>query len=224
MITRATTQVPTQVPTWVHFHVTIFPMPRVYNSKYSDFSVSEPISRRSKHPPYEDKMYVDISCPHCHGTFDLAADAISSKAKACLEHLRQCKEYSGDVSDAPAKKRKVTNDDLLQKLEEVQEEQRAIFRLVHESSGRGPPPPTTKEELARNIESDRQAKEQLESRFGAHRCSVCIDDLSQTLLLPCWHLCMCNHCASITQAREGDGFRCPICREQVEEIKTMPGL
>lgn len=93
-------------------------MPRTYSSKYANFIVSDPVIRRAKHPPHEEKSYVEVLCPHCHQTFDLAADAISSKAKACLDHLRQCTEYDGDVAEAPSKKRKVTNDDLLRKLEE----------------------------------------------------------------------------------------------------------
>lgn len=170
-------------------------------------------------------FYTCIECPHCKERFEMPSDAVKkNKSSRCLEHLRVCKEFTGKVSEAPAKKRKVTNDDLLRKLEEMQEEQRATFRLVHESSGRGPPPPTTKEELAHNVETDRQEREQLERRFGAHKCSVCMDNLSQTLLLPCWHLCMCNACATTTQAREGEAFRCPICREPVSEKKVMPGL
>lgn len=206
-------------------------MPRIYTSKYADFTVSEPILRRSKFPPYDEKSYIQITCPHCQDQFDVAADAIASKAARCIEHLRQCSSYTGQVSEAPAKKRKTTNDDLLSKLNEVteklnemHEEQRATFQLVHESSGRGPPPPTSKEELASNIQRDREEREQLTARFNAHLCSVCMDNLSQRLLFPCHHMCMCNSCAQQTQEREGNDFRCPICRIGVEGTLAIPGL
>lgn len=217
-------------------------MPRVYTSKYAAFTVSEPVARRSKYPPYQEKEYVNVQCPHCNETFELSAGALANKASHCLEHLRQCTAYEGEVEQAPAKKRKVTNDDLLKKLNEMQEEQRATYRLVHESSGRGPPPPTTKEELANNVREDRAQHErehaeyqqeiakrdedhqELVSKFNSHLCSVCMDNLSQRLLFPCHHMCMCNGCARRTEEHEGQDFRCPICRIAVEGTLAVPGL
>jgi hypothetical protein len=100
-------------------------MPRVYFSKYDDFTVGEPVVRRAKHPPYEQKQYVDILCPHCHNIFELAADALSSKAKACLDHIRVCNKYDGDIAPMPDKKRKSTR-------EIVQDEQLVtIYKIVY---------------------------------------------------------------------------------------------
>ena len=42
----------------------------------------------------------------------MPSDAVKkNKSSRCLEHLRVCKEFRGQVPEAPAKKRKVTNDD-----------------------------------------------------------------------------------------------------------------
>ncbi|CAD5211326.1 unnamed protein product [Bursaphelenchus okinawaensis] len=55
-------------------------------------------------------------------------------------------------------------------------------------------------------------------RDRAFECVVCRDNLSDTLLLPCRHLCICNQCDSdfLCNVKE-----CPICRTPVKALLTL---
>ena len=48
-------------------------------------------------------------------------------------------------------------------------------------------------------------------------CSVCLVDVSSTLLRPCGHVVMCSSCAA-RLARSGLEVRCPVCRQVVEDV------
>ena len=53
-------------------------------------------------------------------------------------------------------------------------------------------------------------------------CVICMNDMRDTTVLPCRHMCMCSGCAK--QLRHQSN-RCPICRTMVEgllEIKVEP--
>lgn len=47
------------------------------------------------------------------------------------------------------------------------------------------------------------------------RCSICLDNWSDTILVPCRHLCLCFDCVSKLQ---NDYGRCPMCRTPVSRI------
>jgi len=84
-------------------------MPRVYERKYEDFTESVPQMRRGKSPPYTMTSYVDVKCPWCNLTIEITEEHLrSSKASRCLKHIRECPAYTGEVAEAPAKKRKAT--------------------------------------------------------------------------------------------------------------------
>ncbi|CAD5215687.1 unnamed protein product [Bursaphelenchus xylophilus] len=55
-------------------------------------------------------------------------------------------------------------------------------------------------------------------RDRAFECVVCRDNPSDTLLLPCRHLCICNQCDSdfLSNVKE-----CPICRTPVKALLTL---
>jgi hypothetical protein len=45
-------------------------------------------------------------------------------------------------------------------------------------------------------------------------CSICLEVLANTVLLPCLHLCVCNQCCGVGE--------CPICREPItERVNTI---
>ena len=51
-------------------------------------------------------------------------------------------------------------------------------------------------------------------------CVVCLVLPKNTFFLPCAHVCCCEDCAAILEARGIDGepegtYHCPICREKV---------
>ncbi|EKX74319.1 conserved hypothetical protein [Theileria equi strain WA] len=47
------------------------------------------------------------------------------------------------------------------------------------------------------------------------RCAICLDTWSDTILIPCRHLCLCFSCANKLQ---GDYGKCPMCRTPVSRI------
>ena len=90
--------------------------------KYMDFTESAPIERQAKQPPYEERSYVDITCPHCNLSFvSIPEESVrSNKASECLKHLRVCEVFKakgGEVALAPEKKRKDSvYDDLMERM------------------------------------------------------------------------------------------------------------
>jgi hypothetical protein len=45
-------------------------------------------------------------------------------------------------------------------------------------------------------------------------CSICLEVLANTVLLPCLHLCVCNQCCGVGE--------CPICRGPItERVNTI---
>ena len=76
--------------------------------KYNDFRESEAHKMPSKHESGQTRFYISITCPHCNKVFvDIPEEQMkTSKASRCLQHLRNCPEFNGDVAPAPEKKHK----------------------------------------------------------------------------------------------------------------------
>ena len=55
---------------------------------------------------------------------------------------------------------------------------------------------------------------------GATVCSICMGNVANILFLPCSHLCSCPACAR-QLARGGDCFDCPVCKQQVCEVRRV---
>lgn len=51
-------------------------------------------------------------------------------------------------------------------------------------------------------------------QFLVGKCSICMENVSNILFLPCSHFCCCNLCTE-------NIFNCPICREQIYMKKTI---
>lgn len=210
-------------------------MPRVYTSKYDDFHVSEPILRRGKHSPYTETNYVDILCPHCNETFEMAQEALKAKASACLKHLRECTKYEGSVSEAPSKRRKTAMEEKLDILTEevrgLRNEIGNVVSTVANMTKLGPPPPTNKEELLarlgereEGVSSTRTRLQCLDCNMSrideAETCGVCLEKVSDTIFTPCLHRNVCWgdwQTMQATAVAEGQSPTCPTCRTAIQK-------
>lgn len=104
-----------------------------------DFIESAPIERQAKQPPYEERSYVDITCPHCNLNFvSIPEESVrSNKASECLKHLRVCEAFKfkgGEVALAPERKRADTTNMALmgrvQALEDTVSQHNAVFDVL----------------------------------------------------------------------------------------------
>mmetsp|Transcript_19787 Transcript_19787/g.37756 ORF Transcript_19787/g.37756 Transcript_19787/m.37756 type:complete len:391 (-) Transcript_19787:132-1304(-) len=55
-----------------------------------------------------------------------------------------------------------------------------------------------------------------EDEEDRHACVVCMDRRRTVVLLPCRHMCICKECATVLFQTSPQ--RCPLCREDVEEV------
>ena len=196
--------------------------------------------RRGKTPPYEEKLYVDIKCPHCEDSFELARSALAYKAKACLEHLRECVAYEPTARRPPEKKRKYTNEDVLRAVTEsesrlrrdMQTMEMRIISNVSTATRLGLPPPTTQDELYKKLEDreeeiarDRSLLRTISSNSNvadsASTCVVCLEDeVTDVLTLPCLHRVMCWRCWKTVEmvATASDlEPKCPACKQNAQK-------
>jgi len=65
-------------------------------------------------------------------------------------------------------------------------------------------------ELKSEQKSDQPELNTDESKF----CKVCIEEITNALLEPCNHLCVCEGCANRLT-------NCPICRAKIENVKKI---
>ena len=58
------------------------------------------------------------------------------------------------------------------------------------------------------------SQENTTQQFLIGKCSICMENVSNTLFLPCSHFCCCNVCSE-------NLFNCPICREEIYMKKNI---
>ena len=198
--------------------------------KYTDFTESDAVERRGKHPPHVVRSFVDIMCPHCNEVCaEIPVEHVkTSKASMCLQHLRVCTAYDGEVP--AAKKQRVTNEDLLRKLDqmrkEAEEREQRIIKTISEKIELGPPPPTDEESLYQRVSEKHAEETRLKTEMECCRsnmdnwnhvgvCSVCMDKSCDTLFNPCAHR---NTCWADWKTLEASAVasgvepKCPTCR------------
>lgn len=127
-----------------------------------------------------------------------------------------------------------TNDELHQKVDELQglldealqaadeaveqadrAEPRQIVSISRRSDTARPDSvPTLREQINRmEIAQLNELSEQIKERIiDLQRCKICLDERSDTLLMPCHHMCMCSACADIYPEST-----CPVCRGQITD-------
>ena len=49
------------------------------------------------------------------------------------------------------------------------------------------------------------------------KCVICIDNLVNTMITNCRHICCCSTCIAILIALEGELAKCPKCRQQIQK-------
>ena len=148
-----------------------------------------------------------------------------------LVNLLVCESYHGDVKEPPEKKRKYTNEDLSARIEEVETRMTAEMRamenriigVVSAKTKLGDPTPTAEDELVERLVSNQQKVDRLncmqtnalESNQKS-QCSVCFeDDVTDVVVVPCFHRTMCWGCWQNVQAaavQAGQSPRCPSCQ------------
>ena len=197
------------------------------SKKYADFEESEPTYRRGKHPPHGMRTFVDIKCPHCG---EICAEVPeehvkTSKATNCLQHLRVCDKYDGPVKEAPEKKRKYTNEDIMNEVAKVRTElktemaemEKRICRTVSEKVNLGPPPAETQDGLYEKLDEARppNVMANMHNINQSTTCVVCLEKTGDTLLTPCLHRNMCwADWQSVQAAATANNIavKCPECR------------
>lgn len=59
-----------------------------------------------------------------------------------------------------------------------------------------------------------------EDDSGQKECLVCLDNIKDTVIMPCGHLCICMECGpSLVKAKH----TCPICRSHIATLIPMKG-
>lgn len=55
-------------------------------------------------------------------------------------------------------------------------------------------------------------REELDAARIEGRCTVCLEDVANHVLVPCGHLALCQRCRWLASSR------CPVCRQRVERV------
>lgn len=196
--------------------------------KYQDFVEAVPVQRRGKFPPHAFRSYVDITCPHCNEVCaEIPEELVKmKKASECLKHLRVCASYEGSVSEAPEKKRKYTNEDIMREVQKVRTEMKQmeerICRTVAEHVELDPPPPQTEEDLNAKLARQRQRQLSVNANVRnlgerAEGCTLCLQEgaVVDALIVPCMHRASCWECWTSWAASRQEAhapLACPLCR------------
>lgn len=78
--------------------------------------------------------------------------------------------------------------------------------------------PSNKVRVSIPSEED-EAKDSLTSDVST-QCSICLDNRSKCVMVPCKHLCMCIKCTRLN-FKDNSNPRCPLCKVSVNDIITI---
>lgn len=222
-------------------------------AKYDSFAETPIGKKPGKRYPWAEEEYVGITCPECNTMFvEITVQSVkTSKASNCLKHLRENPSCQAavyhNVGEAPEKKRKYTNEDVMKAVAEsearLRQEMRAmetrIITTVSTTTNLGPPPPTTQDELYEKLEErekmvteDKVLLRTINSNTQVcdqpSRCVVCLEEeATNVVTLPCAHRVMCWGCWERVQAvalASGDDPKCPACKEVVQKALCVSTL
>lgn len=54
-------------------------------------------------------------------------------------------------------------------------------------------------------------------------CVICLSEISDTTVLPCRHMCVCQECASFLLSQPPLDRKCPVCRANVGSLMHIEG-
>lgn len=216
-------------------------------AKYAEFLPLPPERRRGKHSP-EETEYIEFVCPYCNGESpkgnpEIKATLVAQKANVIKQHIQECEAckimYPDIYGKVLEKKRKYTNEDIVNEIRKVREEmtekmermEKRICIKVSNICNVDPPPPESEEELYDRLGNKQTDVDVERNKFRCmqsnamqtdqvSQCTICLmDDVSDAVTVPCMHRVMCWECwegvrSDATAA--GDEPKCPTCREKVQ--------
>ena len=184
-------------------------------TKYDLFIVSDSYERTLKLGcTNETRLYVSITCPHCNVQFtEVPNDSIDKmKSTKCLQHLRVCTAYQGDVKPAPQIKKtemdmlreraeqaearadarhkeamakaQQQHDEMMREMrEEAERRHRETLQAIWESQSTDPPPIVDQHDLERRLSKKR--KEDRSIRDALKR--ICKDERQARMMRRALH-------------------------------------
>jgi len=220
-------------------------------AKYAEFLPMAPERRRGKHSP-EETEYIEFVCPYCNGDSpkgnpEIKASLIAQKANVIKQHIQDCEAcktmYPDIYGKAPEKKRKYTNEDVINEIRKVEDRitkemtekmermEKRICTKVSSICNVDPPPPESETELydrlgdkQTDMDAERNKYRCMQSNAmqseKPSQCAVClVDDVTDVVTVPCMHRVLCWTCWE--GVRNGataalDEPKCPTCREKVQ--------
>ena len=163
-----------------------------------------------------------------------------AKRQECLKHLRDSEAcqlaFGNDVGDAPAKKRKYTNEDVMKEIQKVREEmtnkmdkmESRIITTVSNTTKLGQPSPTNEDDLYTRLGEKQTHLDCLHANLRnideITTCSICLDASSDALFSPCLHRVTCwEDWKKLEASAVGEGHhpRCPTCQKGVAKAVRL---
>lgn len=65
-------------------------------------------------------------------------------------------------------------------------------------------------------EKEKDQKNSIQPIFVEEKCAICLEHVSDTIVFPCGHLCVCHECAMNINDNQ-----CPICHTQIKLLKYV---
>ena len=79
----------------------------------------------------------------------------------------------------------------------------------------------TLKSLSYDIESFDKLKSYEDVTTNEDECVVCYEPPKDHMILPCNHVCLCPECAEENFSAPHDGQKCPLCSEDIEDVKQV---
>jgi len=141
-----------------------------------------------------------------------------NKAFIKINNLQQLPQLGGDAK---------TKEDLLRRLDELENAKlnngddngddgdSDKSKSFHSSEEKDDDSSISKEEVVQKVPKIVEPKVDYND-ITENDCSVCMDDVKNSVFIPCGHISCCLNCAVIIQ--ESDNPICPICDARIESV------
>jgi len=133
-----------------------------------------------------------------------------NKAFIRINNLQQLPELGGDER---------TKENLLKRLDELEENFNEIIKNEDGDESISESETSSKSEIDGKSDSEEKVKipkEQNSNDIMENDCSVCMDDVKNTVFIPCGHVSCCTKCATII--KESANPICPICDAHIDSV------
>ena len=75
---------------------------------------------------------------------------------------------------------------------------------------------TTKKSLPKTTQLKPKEEEKKNIYIVDTECSICMDENSDQVFIPCGHVCVCKNCVAESKLKE-----CPICRADIKKVLPL---